>query len=154
MGTASGSESTNERVAILRRLKEHLLLQRGKFQSYLDVLVKEEASIRNGDLEALSAQVNLEQGIVEEIYAFQKVIDPLQDLYRVAYPTHDPEIPSLQASLDNLLVRVLAHNEHNRTLLRDAMANLRQEIQSLRTPKLAKSPYGDVDAPSVIDIQT
>jgi len=152
MGT--DSSNTTNRVAILKRLKDHLLAQRGKFQRYLDVLDKEEESIHSGNLDALKVQVELEKGIVEEIYAFQRVIVPLQDLYRVAYPTREPEIPSLESSLEHLRAEVLAHNEHNRTLLHEAITNLRQEIKSLKIPKQAKSPYGDVDAPSVIDIST
>ena len=154
MAYDADTSSANGRVAVLRRLKKHLLVQRGKFQSYLEVLNKEEESIRSGNLDALKVQVELEKGIVEEIYAFQRVIDPLQDLYRVAYPTSDPEIPPIESSLEHLRVRVLEHNEQNRVLLREAITDLRQEIRSLKMPKQAKSPYGDVGAPSVIDITT
>ena len=154
MGKPVDTSQTQGRVAILKRLKEHLLRQRAKFENYLLVLDKEEESIRSGNLEALKAQVELEKGIVEEIYAFQRVIDPLQDMYRVAYPTADPELPAIETSLEHLRIQVLAHNEHNRSLLREGLATLRQEIHSLRMPKQAKSSYGDVDTASVIDIRT
>lgn len=154
MAGSEGTTDARERVAILKRLKDHLLGQRDKFQNYLELLDKEEDSIRNNDLNALAVQVEYERAIVEEIYAFQKVIDPLADLYRVAYPTREADVPSLQDSLEHLRVQVLERNEHNRLLLHEAMASLRQEIKALRLPRQAKSPYGDVDAPSVIDIQT
>ncbi|HUX21996.1 MAG TPA: flagellar biosynthesis protein FlgN [Spirochaetia bacterium] len=154
MSRAVDSSKSQGRVAILKRLKEHLLSQRDKFENYLNLLDKEEESIRSGNLEALRVQVELEKGIVEEIYAFQKVIDPLQDLYRVAYPTQDADVPSIESSLEHLRIQVLTHNEHNRNLLRAALADLRQEIKSLKMPKQAKSPYGDVDTPSVVDIRT
>ena len=151
---AVDTSKSQGRVAILKRLKDHLLHQRNKFESYLELLDKEEDSIKSGNLESLQVQVELEKGIVEEIYAFQKVIDPLQDLYRVAYPTPDPEMPSIETSLEHLKVQILSHNEHNRALLREALSSLREEIKSLKMPSQAKSPYGDVEAPSVIDIHT
>jgi flagellar biosynthesis/type III secretory pathway chaperone len=154
MGQTVDSGKTQGRVAILKRLKEHLLSQRNKFENYLDLLDKEEDSIRSGNLDALGAQVEVEKSIVEEIYAFQKVINPLQDLYRVAYPTRESELPHIESSLEHLRVRVLEHNERNRNLLREALVSLRREIKSLKMPKQANSPYGDVDAPSVIDICT
>lgn len=143
-----------ERVAVLKRLKSHLLMQREKFHTYLDVLGKEEESIRQGNLQALAAQVELEKSIVEEIYSLGRVINPLQDLYRMAYPLSEPEIPSLQKSLETIRTQVLAHNERNRNLLKESMAQIRQEIASLRTSKMSKSPFGDVPSPSMIDIRT
>lgn len=142
------------RVALLKRLKTHLLAQRGKFEQYLDVLDRERDLIEVRDVERLQAHIELEKSIIEEIYAFQKVIDPLADLYRVAYPMSDPEIPELVGSLEHAKQQVLARNERNRELLKKNLDSLRQEIAALRTAKRAKSPYGDVSAPSMIDIVT
>ncbi len=144
----------DQRVAVLRRLKSHLLAQRDTFERYLDVLDREEDAISEGDLERLGTHVELERAIIAEIYAFQKVIDPLTDLYRLSYPLAEPEVPKLQASLERVKAEVLARNERNRKLLRESLDGLRREIASLRTPKRARSPYGDVPAPSMIDITT
>ena len=118
------------------------------------MLGKEEESIRKGNIQALQAQVEIEKSIVEEIYSLARVINPLQELYRMAYPLSEPEIPSLQKSLETIRTQVLAHNERNRNLLKESIALIRQEIASLRTAKRPKSPFADVPAPSMIDVRT
>ena len=118
------------------------------------MLEKEEESIQSGNLHALQAQVELEKSIVEEIYALGRVINPLEDLYRMAYPQAEHEIPSLELSLESIKTQVLEHNERNRRLLKESIASIRQEIASLKTARQPKSPYGDVVAPSMIDIRT
>lgn len=149
------SDTTEQgRIALLKRLKGHLVTQRDKFRRYLDLLDSEEESIKSGDMNLLTLHVEMEKGIIEEIYAFQKVIDPLTEVYRVAYPQAEPEIPLLEASLQRAKQEVLERNERNRALLKKNLDILRQEIQSLRVPKRPKSPYGDVGAPSMIDITT
>ena len=44
------------KVAVLRRLREMLLRQKEKFQAYLGLLEQEETSIAGGDTEKLLAQ--------------------------------------------------------------------------------------------------
>ncbi len=150
----SDKGSVEERIALLKSLKGHLIAQRDKFEQYLDLLDRQEESIQSGDMERLQAHIELEKGIIEEIYAFQKVIDPLTEVYRMAYPASEPEIPLLSESLEHARQEVLARNERNRSLLKKNLETLRQEIASLRIPKRAKSPYGDVGVPSMIDITT
>jgi len=80
------------RVAILRRFRELLVEQRAKFERYLKVLDRERDDIESGDVDALAAHVELEEQVVSEIFTFQKVIDPLDGLYRAAFaaPTAPP----------------------------------------------------------------
>ena len=68
----------NERVAVLRKLKELLLDQRCKFQEYLTVLEKQEVSIDKEDMDKLPAYIELEQRIVGTISDLQKVIKPME----------------------------------------------------------------------------
>ena len=151
---SSDEKTVEERIALLKHLKGHLVAQKAKFEQYLDLLDRQEESIQSGDMERLQAHIELEKGIIEEIYAFQKVIDPLTEVYRMAYPQAEPEIPLLSASLERAKTEALARNERNRSLLKKNLDMLRQEIASLRIPKRAKSPYGDVGVPSMIDITT
>src|SRR5512138_457700 len=96
-----GTEELERRVAVVKRFKELLERQRQKFRSYLGVLDRQKDDIEKGDVDALVAHVDLEQSIVSEIFTFQKSIDPLEDLYRSAYPAAEAEeIPELRRSLD------------------------------------------------------
>jgi hypothetical protein len=143
----------SERVAILHKLKRALLAQRDKFSRYLTVLEKQEEDIIERDTERLKAHVELEQSIVGEIFTFQKVIDPLKEIYRMAYPERETEIPKIEESLDHLRRIVLDRNEKNRDLLREHMGVIRKEIVDLRSRKGRKPAWSVPPAPSLIDVR-
>ncbi len=145
----------DERVAILRRLRKLLAAQRDKFREYLRVLDRQEQDIIRRDVEKLEAHVELEQSIVRDIFAFQKAIDPLTDMYRMAYPLqlHEEEIPVLRESLSHLKEGVLERNRRNQDLLRRHMGELRREIRDIRSRTLPKS-YSGRPEPCLIDITT
>ena len=139
------------RVAILKRLRKYLAIQRDKFHSYLDVLERQESDILNDNTEKLQAHVELGQSIVKEIYAFQKVIDPLEDMYRMAYPKREEEIPALKKSLDHIKEQVLERNKNNQNLLRDKMGHVRKKISDIRTTRKLTSVLTPEPTPTLID---
>lgn len=143
-----------QRVTILRRLREILATQREKFSNYLALLEKEEETIRNGTLDKLESQVEMEQSIIGEIFTLQKVIRPLDELYRKAYPLKEKSILNLESSLENIKKQVLVKNEQNRLLLKEKMALLRQEIKDLRSGYSMKSPFRKIGTPTLVDIST
>jgi hypothetical protein len=144
-----------ERKAILRRFRELLLQQREKFSKYLAVLDHQKIDIEKGDVDALVAHVELEQQIVSEIYTFQKAVDPLEDLYRAAYPhASDTEIPQIKSTLENMRKEIATRNAENRLLLKQRMEMIRHEIMSVRNPfAKKKSVYADSGEASLIDIK-
>jgi hypothetical protein len=106
-----------ERIAILKRFRELLEEQRSKFRQYLGVLERQETVIGSGDVEAIVQHTEIEQAIVSEIQTIQKVMDPLEDMYRSAYPdAQADDIPELKTDLDRLRGEVLSQNEKNREL--------------------------------------
>lgn len=144
------------RAAVLRRFRELLVAQRAKFQNYLGVLEHERADIETGDVDKLAAHVEVEEAIVSEIFTFQKVIDPLEDLYRAAYPAgaEQHDIPAIKENLLSLRSEVLKRNEENRVLLKRRMEVLRSEMLALRKPLSAqKSVYADQGSGSLLDIR-
>jgi flagellar biosynthesis/type III secretory pathway chaperone len=143
----------SERVATLHRLRDMLVQQRTKFQEYLEILDSEEAAIRNRDVDALEGYVQLETAVLAEINSFQKVIRPLESLYRWAYPDEESQIPPLRASLARLRDRVLERNEQNRALMRERIEELKREISELKLPKAKKSLYAGVES-RLVDITT
>lgn len=143
----------SERVATLHRLRDMLVEQRAKFQEYLEILDSEEAAIRNRDVDALEGYVQLETAVLAEINSFQKVIRPLERLYRWAYPDEESQIPPLRSSLARLRERVLERNEQNRALMRERIEELKREISELKLPKAKKSLYAGVES-RLVDITT
>jgi hypothetical protein len=129
-----------------------LLAQRDKFRQYLGILEHEERAILERDVDRLTRHVEIEQGIVREIFALEKVIGPLDELYRRVYPAGEREIPPLRESLRHLQDQVLARNESNRALLREKMQDLRDQIDHLRLPKPKRSPYARTPSPTMIDV--
>ncbi len=129
-----------ERVALLRRFKSLLEEQREKFRQYLTVLEKQETDIDSGDIDAMVSHTELEQSIVSEIFTIQKVIDPMESLWRDAHPAaSESEIPRLKTDLDRLKADVLAQNEKNRDLLKSRMSVIRERVVSLKNPYAKRS---------------
>ena len=148
-------EEINERVQILHKLREHLNEQRNRFYRYLDVLEHEEQDILSNDVEKLEYHVELEKDLAREIQSFQKVIDPLNEMYKVTVSGDDAEIPQLQESLDHIQEEVKERGRRNRQLLKERMENVRNEITSVKKPKKSRSVYDDYrNQPSMIDIIT
>lgn len=149
-------EQVRERVAVLKRLKELLSRQRTKFENYLVVLDHEHTDIEGGNVEAMTAHVEMEQSVVQEIFTIQKVIDPLEDMYNAAYPTGESEVPLLKTTLETMKQDVLKKSESNRALLRERMDSMRQEIAELKVGayKRPNRVYGGNDrSGSLIDIK-
>jgi flagellar biosynthesis/type III secretory pathway chaperone len=143
--------TTEQKVAVLKRLREMLRRQREKLQHYLEVLEQEEKSIHRGDAESLLAQVEMEKSIIADIFSLTKVIEPLESLYQSAYPQAEETVPKLKATLEKMGEQVIAHNAKNRALLRDRMEELRREIASLRS--WPTSTFREA-APRLVDITT
>ena len=148
-------QELNERVAVLRRLKELLTQQRAKFREYLTVLEKQETSIVCEDMEKLYAHTELEQNILGNISNLQKVIKPMEALYKDTYAGNDTEIPVLHADLSKLQTQILVQNEKNRNALRTHIDSVRLKLQSLQNPyKKAQSIYAHgAHTASIINIQ-
>jgi hypothetical protein len=149
-------DEMGQRVATLRRFRELLVQQRAKFENYLKVLDHERADIESGDVDRLAAHVELEEAIVSEIFTFQKVIDPMEELYRAAYPAAepDPELPELRSTLNELKDEVLRRNAENRSLLKRQMDVMRSEISGFRNPLASRaSVYARAGEAVLVDIQ-
>lgn len=140
------NEELNQRVALLKRFRTLLEQQRAKFQEYLTVLEKQQDSIAKEDPEALIAHTELEQQVVKNLANLQKVIVPMQKMYKASNPTEqDSEqqtITQIQNELTQLQNKVLDQNKVNRDLLRLHIDNIRKQIQNFKNPyKNTRSVY-------------
>jgi len=148
-------EQVDERKAVLKRFRQLLEQQRSKFREYLVVLEKQAEMIGSDNIDAVLSHTEIEQSIVSEIHTIQKVIDPLEDMYRVAHPgLAESDIPRLKADLGRLRSDVLAQNEKNRDLLKSHMQVLRQKVVSIQNPYAKRSSVyaSDSHTASIIDI--
>jgi hypothetical protein len=151
------------RVSVLRRFRELLLEQRGKFQKYLKVLDHERADIESGDVDRLVAHVELEEQIVSEIFTFQKVIDPLDELYHAAWSASGHAaagaspgegVLEIKAALGELRAEVARRNVENRVLLKQRMELMRAEIAGFRNPIGARrSVFAGEGGGGLVDIR-
>lgn len=149
-------EQVGERVAILKRFKQLLEQQRQKFRDYLVVLEKQAEMISSENIDAMVTHTEMEQTIVAEIHTIQKVIDPLEDMYRFSHPeVADADIPRLKTDMNQLRKNVLEQNKKNRDLLKSHMQVLRQKAVMLQNPytKRASVYASDSHTASIIDIK-
>jgi hypothetical protein len=141
-GISAGELS--RRVAVLRRFRAMLTEQRNRFQSYLEVLDRQRQVIETGTPEELIVHVELEEKIVADIFSIQKVIDPLDEMYRVidsgkAGQAGGDEILGLKTSLEKLKNEAASRSGRNRELLSQRMAEIRSEIKALQSNPYLKS---------------
>ncbi|MGI5068085.1 flagellar biosynthesis protein FlgN [Treponema denticola] len=126
-------QEIDQRVAVLKRFKALLQEQRKKFSDYLVVLETQERSIHEENIDALVHHTELEQSIIGDIFTIQKVIDPIEEMYRLGMPDKDDtEVVRLKSDLNKLQSQVIDQNQKNRELLQSRMANLRQEMISIK----------------------
>ena len=120
-------------MAVLKRFKALLQEQRKKFSDYLVVLETQERSIHEENIDALVHHTELEQSIIGDIFTIQKVIDPIEEMYRLGMPDKDDtEVVRLKSDLNKLQSQVIDQNQKNRELLQSRMADLRQEMISIK----------------------
>ena len=139
-------QELDERVALLRKFRSLLEQQRNKFQEYLNVLEKQQDSIASENTESLIAHTELEQQVVKNIANLQKVIVPMQKMYKAAVPmahtAEDNSITQIQNELNTLQEKVLKQNQINRDLLRNHIETIRNQIQNFKNPyKNVRSVY-------------
>ena len=128
-------QELNERVRILHKLRGLLEEQRTKFREYLNVLEKQEQSIADEDTEKLLAHTELEQRIIGGIGNLQKVIKPMEALYKSSHGNYSQtDIPILQADLAQLQSKILQQNEKNRNALRIHINTVRSKISTMKNP--------------------
>lgn len=148
-------EELDQRVSVLKRFRELLVRQRNKFNDYMALLERQRTDIETGDVDALVDHVEIEQGIVADIFAVQKVIDPLEDMYRATHAGTEPDgITELRSTLDELKDEVVVRNAQNRALLKQRMDMLRHEVMSINNPYAKrKSVYASAAEPTALDIK-
>jgi hypothetical protein len=148
------SEEVAQRVSILKRFRELLSQQRDKFHEYLSVLDKEKDDIENGSTDDLLTHVELEEKIVGNIFSIQKVIDPLEAMYKASFPQRESEVPNLKAALQDLQTEAATRSKRNKDLLSKRMIELRSEIKLMKGNPYAKRPsYNGENSASLIDIK-
>jgi hypothetical protein len=148
------SEEVAQRVAILKRFKDLLFQQRDKFQEYLTVLDKQKDVIENGSADDLLTHVELEEKIVGNIFSIQKVIDPLEAMYKASFPQRESDVPSLKAALQDLQNEAATRSKRNQEMLSKRMAEIRSEIKLMKGNPYAKRPsYSSENSASLIDIK-
>ena len=157
------------RTAILRRFRELLKAQRDRFRSYLDVLERQKDVIEKGSTENLIRHVELEEKIVADIFSIQKVINPLEELYRnarqknlnipgafqIIAPDEEDDIMELKTALEWLKIEAISRSKRNKALLSRRMTELRVEIKNLRSNPYIRpySAFSDSGTPSLVDLR-
>ncbi|MCL2092922.1 MAG: flagellar biosynthesis protein FlgN [Treponema sp.] len=166
MSTAQGSipmevitdEELQSRIAVVKRFKELLQAQRDRFETYLNALDQQMLVIQNGNTDDLLRHVELEEMIVSDIFSIQKVIDPLETMFHSARSSVSAaagdEVMGLKEALEGLKTEAVQRSGQNRELLALRMAEIRNEIKTLKSNVYARRrPAFASVSPGQIDIQ-
>ncbi len=132
----------DERVAVLKRLRKLLEMQRDKFREYLNVLEHQENKIYSDDGQALKAHTQLEEQIVANISNLQKVIEPVQRMVtsfeiQGSFAEEENSVHTMQKELSDLKEKVLAQNKKNQQILKIHIEQLGASLDELKR----RNPY-------------
>ena len=150
-----------QRAAVFKRLRELLIQQHDRLRNYLNVLDKQQDSIESANVEKLTVHVELEEQIVADIFSIQQVIDPLEEMYNayihITEQDSQDDIPALKAALEELKYQMIARSSYNRDLLSVRMAEINEEINTLKNNSVAagvrRSVYQDLNSAAFVDIR-
>ena len=145
-------ESLDQRIAVLRRYRRMLELQRERLQDYLVLIDTRENAVKAGDVDSLEQYTQAEQGVIKGIMAVQRCLEPLADLYRQAAPEGSPDIDELHVRLEGLRQKIIDRNEESMGLLKGQMDQLRLEINTIRVPRTMRSVYAQAAAPQLLNV--
>jgi hypothetical protein len=161
------AEEVARRVAILKRFRELLQAQRDRFRDYLTVLDTQKDVLEQGETEDILAHVEVEEKLLADIFAIQKVIDPLEAMYRTVYPESAAprgeeggapvsEVESLKTALEGLKAEAVARTSRNKALMVSRIEEIRREIKTLKkNPYInTHSVYSEEGAATMVDIQS
>lgn len=143
----------DQRVAILKRYRRMLDLQREKLQGYLAVIDSREASLSVAGYERLEEYTVLEQEAVRSIVTVQRCLEPLKNLYLELNPEGDRDIADMEQRLERLRVEVLARNSESRALLRGQAEALRLELTRVRSTRRPASVFARSSDALMVDVQ-
>jgi hypothetical protein len=129
----------------------------------LEALDRQRDAIELGSAGDVAAHVELEEQIVADIFAIQKVINPLEEMYQALSPQRgsfvpeiEGELPDLKSSLELLRAETAARSGRNRELLSRRMTALNDDILALRAQdpyRGSRSIYGGLETASMVDLQ-
>ena len=132
--------------AIIKHLNDLLSTQRDRFQLYLEVLNKQKDAIEHARVENILAYVEAGEKLAADIFAIQKVIEPLENATSVS---ETQEIVNIKAVLEHLRQNAILQSEENKALLSKRMALIACEIKSLQQNPMRSR----ISTPSFIDIE-
>ena len=99
------------------------------------VLESQEGRIEMEDGDSIMAHAELENQIVKNLASLQKVIVPIQGMYKAIMPgvpaRDNASVEQLQLDLANLQKQVLAQNERNRSLLQSQMSKIKNQLGNM-----------------------
>ena len=152
------SSTSTETQNILARLNELGHQQSECFRHYITVLQKQESLISTDSEESILASIDREEQIVADIFAIQKAIEPLEEMYYNIHPASSAQDNlSYKAEVQNLHKMSKAQSERNRELLSQRMETVRSEINLLKNNPLIinarRSVYRTTGTASLIDIR-
>ena len=158
-GTAAISETElAQRIAVIKRFKELLNQQRERFYNFISVLENQEKLISDGNSEGNLAHIELEEQIISEIFSIQKVIDPMEAIYRTVtsqlnHDDVDDDVTALKHSLEDLKTKAAVQSSRNKELLSSRMSEIRCEINTLKSISPLKYNYQNFNSALLVDIE-
>ena len=130
-----GEAETSQREAVMKRLRELLRQQCKNYHKYITALEKQENLINTGGdifMEQLLASIDLEEQIFEDIISVQKVIDPLDDMYRKLIPCQQDDVSALENKLEDLKNRAMILSTYNKELIQNCITEIHSKIDALK----------------------
>lgn len=137
---------------LAKRIRENLLSQKNKLENYLKILDKEEGDIIENDPDKLIEHINIEKNIIDELFNFKKIVEPLEKMYDNSPYKKDNSIGSLKSSLDKLTSQITSKSQSNKILLDNTMAKIKADLNNIKNKnRFNKTNYETIES-RILDV--
>jgi len=127
---------------LAKKIRENLINQRNKLENYLKILDGEEEDIANKDPDKLIEHINLERNIVDELFSFKKILEPLEKMYDASPYKKDSSLSDLKTSVDKLTTQIKTKSEDNKVSLDVVLDKMKIDIKNIASKnKFIKNGY-------------
>jgi len=127
---------------LAKKIRENLILQKNKLEDYLKVLDKEDSDIIEKDPDKLLEHINLEKNIIEELFSFKKILEPLETMYNDSPYKKEESITNLKSSLDKLTGQITSKSKDNSIALENVLNKMKVDLKNINSKnKFNKTGY-------------
>ena len=118
---------------LAKNIRQNLVKQKEKLESYLKILDTENEDIINNDADKLIAHINLEKDVISDLTSLKIILEPLEKMYMESPYKKDDNLLNLRKSIDLLSGKVTQKSEINMEKLNIQLTKIKADLSGIKS---------------------